>query len=116
MEDYLVKIGMSNALSAFSGHRFHVEQGVNIDQQMQSGSFKFVDLVPYLRPSQSLVSPLVELFRLVKDYVGENLNPEFRTTVIFDDTSSLEWLGHPTLDSTRFIRALCSFCRKVCHP
>lgn len=90
-----------------------VEQNINLDLQINSGLFKFVDLLTYLQPAKLTTSPLVPLFNLVKEYIGLSAGQESRDLVVFDDTSSLEWLGHSTIDSTRFIRAMCSICSEV---
>jgi len=89
--------------------------------------------VSYLQPPPQNTSTIVvdgpepamlrSLFDLIKDYIGQIVKDrddsysgandrDPRTVVVFDDTSSFEWLGYPTTNSTRFIRALTSLCRK----
>lgn len=80
---------------------------------MQSGLFKFVDLLTYLKPTKSKTSSLVSLFSLVKTFLDLQPIEESRDLVVFDDTSSLEWLGQSTVDSTRFIRAIFAASNKV---
>jgi hypothetical protein len=101
---------------------FFVEHNVNIDQHIKSGSFKFIDLTSHLHPPQpshtGQNSSLYSLFELISKHINEipghhNPDNDLRTLVVFDDTSSIEWLGHSITNSTRFTRALSSLCRNV---
>ena len=57
------------------------------------------------------------VLRLIYDQVCATLssNHERQILVILDDITTLEWIGIPTLDLTRFSRALRALCLEVSH-
>lgn len=91
-------------------------QTLNLVPYLDSGALTFVDAMSFVSPSLSEKTevPLQALFRQVK-MILTRLSAEVGSTVsvILDDIASLEWMGIPAADITRFARALCALCRKV---
>ena len=87
---------------------------------MQSDAFHFADVGALLDPptlpqnstQKAWLKPVLDLtMQKISEWAGQDSN----ILVILDDISPLEWIGYPTTDLLRFIRALSATCRKVQH-
>lgn len=91
-------------------------QTLNLVPYLDSGALTFVDAMSHVSPSldEKTEVPLQALFREIKMILTRlSAEPGSVVSVILDDIASLEWMGIPAADTTRFARALCALCRKV---
>ena len=99
-------------LRAYSCLHLWSTQGLNLTQKLEQGSIVFIDVptqLPDLSPSDG--ASLLPLFDLIRNSV-ERLKDAQNTLVIFDELATFEWIGHSTLDISRFARALVAYCAK----
>lgn len=83
-------------------------QNQNLSNNSASGSLVFIDVLSHIQPHLESGS-----LRIIFDLVSSAIGSGADTLVILDDITSLEWIGFPSLDITRFARALCALCRNV---
>lgn len=90
----------------------------NLAQIIAAGSLVFLDVMSDLADSNAFASQNSPSLRSVLDKLRQTLSElgkeqDSPPLVILDDISSLEWMGIPVLELSRFCRALCALCRKV---
>ena len=81
-----------------------------MDQLITSGSLKFVDILSHVQPGSDTLRPLLDL---VQTFINDASTTTPHFLVIFDEISTLEWLGFTATEVGRLSRALSSLCRKV---
>ncbi|KAI8992922.1 hypothetical protein BD414DRAFT_521465 [Trametes punicea] len=85
-------------------------------QYLDAETLTFVDAMSHIAPhlDERTDVPLQTLLQEIKTRLLR-LKPEeeSRTLVILDDIASLEWIGVPVVEVTRFARKLCASCRKL---
>lgn len=90
-----------------------------MSQHVDSGTLRFIDVPSFVQPplaGSSAKAPLRPLFDSVVDSLSvdtSNGGGNVDHLVILDDITTLEWIGFPSLDVSRFIRALVAACRRV---
>ncbi|SRR6266404_3419243 len=88
-------------------------QGLNLTQKLEQGAIIFIDVptqLAELTPSDG--ASLLPLLGLIRNCV-ERHNDIHNTLVIFDELATFEWIGHSTLDISRFARVLVAYCAKA---
>ncbi|TFK65400.1 hypothetical protein BDN72DRAFT_801194 [Pluteus cervinus] len=84
---------------------------LNLTRSLESGGLQFVDVLTHVdppSPSSDTTGPsLKPIFDLVLSSIKGSKSPPL---IILDDISSLEWIGFPSLDIIRFVRALNALC------
>ncbi|EKM54755.1 uncharacterized protein PHACADRAFT_197183 [Phanerochaete carnosa HHB-10118-sp] len=87
------------------------KSNVNLAQLIGSRAVTFLNLSStHLVPRDDGATPsLTPVFDELRDALGEAKD----TLVLVDDLSSLEWMGISSLEVSRFVRAVCSLCRKL---
>lgn len=91
-------------------------QNLNLASHLDSGDLSIIEAMPSVLSALGS-SENVPLRRLY-DQIDETLSPpssgpERSVLVIFDDVSSLEWMGVSVDSISRFVRAVCSLCQRV---
>ena len=81
-----------------------------MDQLIASGSLKFLDILSHVQPGADTLRPLLDL---VQTFINDASAATPCFLVVFDDISTLEWLGFATTEVGRLSRALSTLCRKV---
>lgn len=93
-------------------------QNINLQNHLDSEFVLYVDLLAQFKAHQDILhgeNGLRMAFERVRDHLPsdpENSNP---TLLVLDDVSTLEWLGLPSSEVQRFVRALRALCLKVFH-
>lgn len=88
-------------------------QNLNLEQSISSGSLLFVDVMSIIA-SDSCFNTAKPLFDHVQNIISNiSVSALSHTLILLDDISTLEWIGVPVLELSRFARALCSLCRRV---
>ncbi|KAF5359008.1 hypothetical protein D9758_004871 [Tetrapyrgos nigripes] len=87
------------------------KSNLNLSQLSTAGSLHFVELISSLQSSaeDSPFRSLCDKVRGLLDSMEDSSEP---TLVILDDIATLEWIGYPILEVTRFCRALRALCAK----
>jgi len=85
------------------------KSALNVDQMIASGSLKFVDILSYVQPGAETLRPLLDI---VQTFINDTSTTTPRFLVVFDEISTLEWLGFTSTEVGRLSRALSSLCRK----
>ncbi|KAI0368379.1 hypothetical protein BV20DRAFT_969449 [Pilatotrama ljubarskyi] len=88
---------------------------LNFAQYLDSGALSSIDVMSLVSPTLDGKTevPLRSLFQHLSATLARlQQDPENKVSVILDDVASLEWMGIPIADISRFIRALCAVCRK----
>ncbi|KAF9444788.1 hypothetical protein P691DRAFT_778008 [Macrolepiota fuliginosa MF-IS2] len=90
---------------------------INLEQQIDSGSLTFIDALSLIQPpvagsiAEPSLRPLIDPIINSISTSGSGKNTEH--VVILDDITTLEWIGFPLLDISRFVRALVASCRRA---
>ncbi|KAF8999646.1 hypothetical protein BDQ17DRAFT_1308433 [Cyathus striatus] len=106
--------GSTNIIISVSGDiqrwkTIAAKSNVNLIQHIASGAVEFLNVSEHTRlPENSQKGELRPLYEFVKNKLSQT--KESSALVILDDISTLEWIGFPFLDLTRFIRALRATC------
>ena len=91
---------------------------------MSDGSLVCLDALSYIKPpatspSSGASDDAQRGLKALYDLVQTSLQAEGASAdvlVIVDDLSTLEWIGIPSLELTRFVRALHASCLQVTPP
>ncbi|KAH6901022.1 hypothetical protein BKA70DRAFT_1388700 [Coprinopsis sp. MPI-PUGE-AT-0042] len=96
---------LSTSLDLTRWKSVSLKHGVNLTTHVTSGAARFVDLCALASPDGPSTEPK---FSAVIDLVNQVLSDRKGqdTLVILDDTATLEWIGHSSLDIWRFVRKL----------
>ncbi|KAH9969248.1 hypothetical protein BGW80DRAFT_1177013 [Lactifluus volemus] len=87
--------------------------GFNMTQKLEQGSIVFIDVptrIPDLSPSEGVT--LLPLLDMIRDSI-ERIRGATPPLLIFDELACFEWIGHSSLDVSRFVRALVACCAKA---
>jgi hypothetical protein len=82
-------------------------------QKLEQGSIAFIDVptrIPDLSPSKGIT--LLPLLDMIRDSI-ERIRGATPPLLIFDELACFEWIGHSSLDVSRFVRALVACCAKA---
>jgi hypothetical protein len=82
-------------------------------QKLEQGSIAFVDVptrIPDLSPSEGVT--LLPLLDIIRDSI-ERIRGATPPLLIFDELACFEWIGHSSVDISRFVRALVACCAKA---
>ncbi|KAI0358714.1 hypothetical protein OH77DRAFT_1494320 [Trametes cingulata] len=88
---------------------------LNLPQYIDSGALTIIDATSFVSPALEGETgvPLKSLFQHIKAELARlQEDQEGTVSIILDDIASLEWMGIPVADITRFARALCALGRK----
>jgi hypothetical protein len=92
-----------NALAMF--------QNLNLAHHFEVGSLEFVDVLPEVQPTPDRRESLRILIERVEVCLDRAAGCP--ALIILDDISTLDWIGFPLLELSRFLRALRATCLKV---
>ena len=90
---------------------FAMFQNLNLAHHVEVGSLEFVDVLPELQPTPDRRESLRILIERVQACLDRAAG--FPALIILDDISTLDWIGFPLLELSRFLRALRAACLKV---
>ena len=82
-------------------------------QKSEQGSVVFIDVptrIPDLSPSEGVT--LLPLLDMIRDSIAR-IRGATPPLLIFDELACFEWIGHSSLDVSRFVRALVACCAKA---
>jgi len=92
-------------------------QNINLQNHLDSGSALFVDLLAGFEAQNAKClqgeNGLRKAFEHIREHLPSDPENPNTTLVILDDISSLEWMGLPSAEVQRFLRALRALCLKV---
>ena len=88
-----------------------MSQNLNLAHHVEVGSLEFVDVLPEVQPTPERRESLRILIERVQ--VCLNRAEGCPALIILDDISTLNWIGFPLLELSRFLRALRAACLKV---
>jgi len=88
-----------------------VSQNLNLTHHIEVGSLEFVDVLPEVQPTpdrRENLQILIERVQVCLDHAAG-----CPALIILDDISTLDWIGFPLQELSRFLRALRAACLKV---
>jgi len=90
---------------------FYVFQNLNLAHHVEAGSLEFVDVLAEIQPTPDRRQNLRLLIERVQGCLDRAADGP--ALIIVDDISTLDWIGFPLLELSRFLRALRATCLKV---
>ena len=91
---------------------FSMFQNLNLSHHVEAGSLEFVDVLALIQPTPDQRQSLRLLVERVQSCLDRAAGGP--ALIIVDDISTLDWIGFPILELSRFLRALRAACLKVC--
>jgi hypothetical protein len=86
-------------------------QNLNLAHHVEVGSLEFVDVLPKVQPTPDRRESLRILIERVQVCLDRAAGCP--ALIILDDISTLDWIGFPLLELSRFLRVLRAACLKV---
>ena len=103
--------GAFNSTLYLYSNALPVSQNLNLTHHIEVGSLEFVDVLPIVQPTPDRRENLRILMERV--HVCLDRAAGSPALIILDDISTLDWIGFPLQELSRFLRALRAACLKV---